>query len=91
MSTTHKQTIPLLVLVIFITSHVFTVLSKPTDGYKQTKVPCGNQDRIYLCQKCAKMTKAVNVYPNCCNENDDVYDWCRRYIYYGHHANSTQI
>ncbi|KAK9731546.1 hypothetical protein QE152_g13571 [Popillia japonica] len=86
MSPSYKTT-ALLVIVIFITLHLVEVLSKPTDGYKQTRIQCGNQDRIYLCQKCAKITKANNVYPNCCNESDDdVYNWCEAYIYYGHHA-----
>ncbi|CAG2063079.1 unnamed protein product [Timema podura] len=36
-----------------------------------------------LCQRCAKSTKSSLVYPMCCQNKEEVMDWCKRYISFG--------
>ncbi|KAJ8970476.1 hypothetical protein NQ317_017742 [Molorchus minor] len=46
----------------------------------------GDATKIEICQKCAKQTKSPIVYPMCCNEEDEVHNWCYRYTTYGKEA-----
>nr|CAD7266179.1 unnamed protein product [Timema shepardi] len=36
-----------------------------------------------LCQRCAKSTKSSLVYPMCCQNTEEVMDWCKEYISFG--------
>ncbi|GLH07456.1 Uncharacterized protein GBIM_12907 [Gryllus bimaculatus] len=36
-----------------------------------------------LCQRCAKSTKSTMVYPMCCRNQEEVREWCVRYLDYG--------
>lgn len=46
--------------------------------------PCfDNEETMELCQRCAKESKAKNVFPLCCSNVDGVKNWCEEYIYYG--------
>lgn len=42
-----------------------------------------NEDLMELCMRCAKATKATNVYPMCCLNTDAVGDWCKEFVYFG--------
>jgi hypothetical protein len=43
----------------------------------------GHSMVVEVCQRCAKQTKSPIVYPMCCVNEDDVYNWCGKYINYG--------
>ena len=46
--------------------------------------PCfADNDTMELCQRCAKESKATNVFPLCCSNVDAVQNWCTEYIYFG--------
>ncbi|KDR13282.1 uncharacterized protein LOC110835525 [Zootermopsis nevadensis] len=36
-----------------------------------------------VCQRCAKSTKSIKVYPMCCDRNDNVLEWCEIYLKHG--------
>ncbi|XP_046400570.1 uncharacterized protein LOC124166905 [Ischnura elegans] len=36
-----------------------------------------------LCQRCAKVTKSIVVYPMCCNNTQGARQWCFSYVSYG--------
>lgn len=42
-----------------------------------------DEDLMELCMRCVKATKARNVYPMCCLNEDGVGDWCRDFVYFG--------
>lgn len=42
-----------------------------------------DEDKMELCMRCVKATKAKNVYPMCCLNEDGVGDWCREFVYFG--------
>ncbi|XP_063241751.1 uncharacterized protein LOC134541929 [Bacillus rossius redtenbacheri] len=45
---------------------------------------CKMNDEInVVCQRCAKMTQSKLVIPMCCSNEEQVLDWCERYINYG--------
>lgn len=55
-----------------------------TEEIKQQLKPCFQlEDRMELCQRCAKETKAINVFPLCCSNVDNVKEYCENYIYFG--------
>ncbi|XP_022905397.1 uncharacterized protein [Onthophagus taurus] len=60
--------------------------ARPSDGYKAyiPSLCAEDADQLYICQKCAKITKSNAVYPDCCLKKDDVFMWCSRFIQYGH-------
>lgn len=42
-----------------------------------------DENQMELCARCTKATKARNVYPMCCLNEDGVGDWCRDFVYFG--------
>lgn len=50
------------------------------DGIKKCQA---DEDMMELCMRCVKATKARNVYPMCCLNEDKVGDWCRDFVYFG--------
>ncbi|XP_019867711.1 uncharacterized protein LOC109596587 [Aethina tumida] len=38
---------------------------------------------IEVCQRCAKTTKSPLVYPMCCSNQEDAFNWCVRYVNFG--------
>lgn len=42
-----------------------------------------DENLMELCARCVKATKARNVYPMCCLNEDKVGDWCRDFVYFG--------
>lgn len=42
-----------------------------------------DENLMELCARCTKATKARNVYPMCCLNEDGVGDWCRDFVYFG--------
>lgn len=42
-----------------------------------------DEDLMELCMRCVKATKANNVYPMCCLNEDGVQDWCQEFVYFG--------
>ncbi|XP_044253922.1 uncharacterized protein LOC123004637 [Tribolium madens] len=49
----------------------------------EDKCKLGDLTVIEVCQRCAKQTKSSIVYPMCCENEDDAYNWCDQYINYG--------
>lgn len=33
--------------------------------------------------RCAKETKDEDIFPSCCSNEDDLRDWCKKYIEFG--------
>lgn len=50
------------------------------DGVKRCE---DNETLMELCAWCTKATKAMNVYPMCCLNEDSVGDWCHDFVYFG--------
>ncbi|XP_048515193.1 uncharacterized protein LOC125501959 [Athalia rosae] len=46
------------------------------------KMSCTSQTEN-LCQRCAKQTKSVVVYPWCCTDHEGAREWCENYLHYG--------
>lgn len=42
-----------------------------------------DETQMELCARCTKATKARNVYPMCCLNEDGVGDWCKDFVYFG--------
>ncbi|ALC41147.1 CG4269 [Drosophila busckii] len=42
-----------------------------------------NQSTMELCMRCAKVTKSPIIYPMCCNNDENIKDWCYEYVYFG--------
>jgi len=36
-----------------------------------------------LCQRCAKATKSLIVFPMCCGNDDNVQNFCKLFVNYG--------
>ncbi|XP_055856639.1 uncharacterized protein LOC129919694 [Episyrphus balteatus] len=47
-----------------------------------------NMEFMELCMRCAKITKSQIVYPLCCDDEDNVQDWCKRYLFFAQHEDS---
>ncbi|CAL4067397.1 unnamed protein product [Meganyctiphanes norvegica] len=37
----------------------------------------------YLCEMCAKETKSLRVYTQCCDSADEAQSWCSQFLRYG--------
>ncbi len=42
-----------------------------------------NRKTMNLCMRCAKETKDEDIFPSCCSNEDDLRDWCKKYIEFG--------
>ncbi|XP_063920456.1 uncharacterized protein LOC135135358 [Zophobas morio] len=77
-----------LLAVLFVT-FVTKTTAKPGNFYEfgsephEDKCKEGDLKVVEVCQRCAKQTKSPIVYPMCCVNDDDVFNWCERYINYG--------
>ncbi|KAH1003635.1 hypothetical protein HUJ04_003520 [Dendroctonus ponderosae] len=61
---------------------------QPATEWDRHNNPCVYDDfKVEVCQFCAKLTKSPIVYPMCCNSEDNVYEWCNKYINYGGRIN----
>ncbi|XP_050312064.1 uncharacterized protein LOC126747452 isoform X2 [Anthonomus grandis grandis] len=71
-----------LMLVIFAV--IVDTAPRPGQEWDRFNNPCIYDDlKVETCQRCAKQTKSPIVYPMCCNEEDNVYEWCEKYIHFG--------
>ncbi|XP_066260216.1 uncharacterized protein [Euwallacea similis] len=58
--------------------------SSTTTDWDKKNNPCtSDSTKEEVCQRCAKQTKSPIVYPMCCRNEENVYDWCYSYISYG--------
>lgn len=65
-------------------SEIITTPSPLTKETIRQLRPCFDSEIIMeLCQRCAKETRATNVFPLCCSNVDDVKEYCENYIYFG--------
>ncbi|XP_055907828.1 uncharacterized protein LOC129942784 [Eupeodes corollae] len=93
----HSQALCLLVIIACICTLVTCRPSEPsedTDAYEynghlsaetiRKLQKCDmDMDVMELCMRCAKVTKSQIVYPLCCDDEDDVQNWCQRYLFFG--------
>ncbi|KAL3275965.1 hypothetical protein HHI36_020697 [Cryptolaemus montrouzieri] len=80
-----------IVLVLFLVVMAFYEASaRPglLEEYWNSEDKCkmGVDEVLETCQRCAKQTKSPIVYPMCCANDDDAYNWCFRFINFGQHA-----
>ncbi|PNF15644.1 hypothetical protein B7P43_G15601, partial [Cryptotermes secundus] len=52
------------------------------DMNKSTRCSSDN-DTETLCQRCAKSTKSITLYPLCCDKKETVREWCESYLNFG--------
>ncbi|XP_030759896.1 uncharacterized protein LOC115885207 [Sitophilus oryzae] len=72
-----------IVLLIFLVN-IEKIAARPGNEWPNYPNPCNKDDiQIEICQRCAKATKSPLVYPMCCNDEDNVYSWCNKYIFFG--------
>lgn len=66
------------------TTEVFEYDESLTEDEKRQIKKCyDNEDLLELCFRCAKGTKAHDVFPKCCDNWDKVGDWCKKFVYFG--------
>ncbi|XP_023024998.1 uncharacterized protein [Leptinotarsa decemlineata] len=75
------EKLSIIFLLITIVNHI---AARPGTEWVSNHA-CHNADstKREICQRCAKQTKSPIVYPMCCNEEDEVHNWCYRYTNYG--------
>ncbi|XP_044766706.1 uncharacterized protein LOC123322758 [Coccinella septempunctata] len=78
-----------LIVVFLILVAIYEAVARPgiLEEYWNSEDKCktGVDEVIETCQICAKQTKSPIVYPMCCVNEEDVYNWCSRFINFGQH------
>ncbi|XP_045464117.1 uncharacterized protein LOC123673580 [Harmonia axyridis] len=86
---------PLLIKIAFIVAFLmlaslYEVVARPgiLEEYWNSEDKCksGVDEVIETCQICAKQTKSNIVYPMCCVNEEDVFNWCSKFINFGQHV-----
>ncbi|XP_014251837.1 uncharacterized protein LOC106667993 [Cimex lectularius] len=74
--------------IVFVTFFVGSATTTPYLREKRQWDDIVDQCKIYdstetTCQRCAKETKSVIVYPMCCEGRESAREWCTTFINYG--------
>lgn len=68
--------------------NIIPEVSQPANASQETTVQqmakCfAHLATMELCQRCASVTKTLDVLPLCCSDTDGVQNWCVDYLAYG--------
>ncbi|XP_014291681.1 uncharacterized protein [Halyomorpha halys] len=85
-----SQAVSCAIGLLFVTSLLCLVSTYPqgysklvTDEYVNECHETLHPATATLCQRCAKHSRASNVYPLCCEDREEVRTWCEKYLAYG--------
>ncbi|CAG9858205.1 unnamed protein product [Phyllotreta striolata] len=80
---TKKQIFQKIILIFLLITYEFADARPGSEWKVNNACVGGDSTKREICQRCAKQTKSPIVYPMCCNEEDEVHNWCFRYTNYG--------